>query len=66
MASIVWTPPDTLMCWVNEVGGKGDFELSELANVAKELGCTLNQLVMAWCISNSDVTTVVAGPSSAR
>ncbi len=35
----------------------------ELRPVADELGCTLAQLAIAWCVSNPDVSTVITGAS---
>jgi len=35
----------------------------ELRPVAEELGCTLAQLAIAWCLSNDDVSTVILGAS---
>jgi len=31
--------------------------------VAKELGCTLAQLAIAWCARNPNVSTVITGAS---
>ena len=35
----------------------------ELAGVAKELGCSLAQLAIAWCARNKNVSTVITGAS---
>jgi voltage-dependent potassium channel beta subunit len=35
----------------------------ELRPVAEELGCSLAQLAIAWCVSNPDVSTVITGAS---
>jgi len=32
-----------------------------LAELAKELGCSQAQLVLAWAIANKDVTTAILG-----
>ena len=34
-----------------------------LMPVAEELGCTMAQLALAWCLSNEDVSTVITGAS---
>jgi aryl-alcohol dehydrogenase-like predicted oxidoreductase len=31
--------------------------------VANELGCTLAQLALAWCLKNPNVSTVITGAS---
>jgi voltage-dependent potassium channel beta subunit len=35
----------------------------KLMVIAKELGCSLAQLAMAWCVSNENVSTVLVGAS---
>ena len=35
----------------------------ELSPLAKELGCTMAQLAIAWCVKNPDVSTVITGAS---
>jgi voltage-dependent potassium channel beta subunit len=35
----------------------------KLAPVAKELGCTMAQLAIAWCLKNPHVSTVITGAS---
>ena len=37
--------------------------VAELDRVAKELGCTLAQLALAWCAKNPHVSTVITGAS---
>jgi voltage-dependent potassium channel beta subunit len=37
--------------------------VGELETVAKELGCTLAQLAIAWCLKNPRVSTVITGAS---
>jgi voltage-dependent potassium channel beta subunit len=39
-------------------------KISQLAEVAKELDCSLAQLSIAWCLSNKNVSTVILGASS--
>jgi voltage-dependent potassium channel beta subunit len=36
----------------------------ELMPLAEELGCTMAQLAIAWCVKNPDVSTVITGASS--
>ncbi len=35
--------------------------VGELENVARDLGCTLAQLALAWCLANPNVSTVITG-----
>lgn len=35
----------------------------ELKPIAKELGCSLAQLALAWCVTNENVSTVIVGAS---
>ncbi len=35
----------------------------QLVPIAQELGCTLAQLALAWCLRNPDVSTVITGAS---
>ncbi|EIE23150.1 hypothetical protein COCSUDRAFT_66187 [Coccomyxa subellipsoidea C-169] len=35
--------------------------VDKLKPIAKELDCTLAQLALAWCLKNSDVSTVITG-----
>lgn len=37
--------------------------VSQLAEIAQELGCTVAQLALAWCSSNPRVSTVITGAS---
>lgn len=38
-------------------------KVQKLEEVAKELGCTLSQLSIAWCVKNPFVSTVITGAS---
>jgi len=38
-------------------------KVKALAPLAKELGCTLAQLAIAWCVKNPHVSTVITGAS---
>jgi voltage-dependent potassium channel beta subunit len=37
--------------------------VGELGTVADELGCSLAQLALAWCLKNTNVSTVITGAS---
>ena len=37
--------------------------VGKLETIAKELGCTVGQLALAWCASNPHVSTVITGAS---
>ena len=39
-------------------------KLRELANIAETLGCTLNQLSIAWCLKNECIQCVLVGAST--
>ena len=39
-------------------------KLNELEEVAKELGCTLSQLALAWTVANKDISTCILGAST--
>ncbi len=38
-------------------------KVRQLMPVAKDLGCTMAQLAIAWCLTNDDVSTVITGAS---
>jgi len=38
-------------------------KIRQLGNVAQDLGCTLSQLALAWCLCNPRVSTVITGAS---
>ncbi len=69
-------PPDSRLAlkgyewlreWVlNEQGRRNIEKVRELPAVAKDLGCTLPQLAIAWCLKNPDVSTVITGASKPR
>jgi voltage-dependent potassium channel beta subunit len=40
-------------------------KVKQLKPIAEELGCTLAQLGLAWCLSNPNVSTVITGASRA-
>ncbi|MBU8871743.1 MAG: aldo/keto reductase [Gemmatimonadales bacterium] len=44
--------------------GRGKVEkVKRLTPIARELGCTMAQLAIAWCLTNEDVSTVITGAS---
>ena len=40
-------------------------KVRKLAPIAREIGCTLAQLALAWCARNPNVSTVITGATSA-
>jgi voltage-dependent potassium channel beta subunit len=38
-------------------------KVQQLADVADDVGCSTAQLALAWCLTNSDVSTVITGAS---
>ena len=38
-------------------------KVRELTPIATELGCTMSQMALAWCLLNPDVSTVITGAS---
>ena len=40
--------------------------VKRLEPIARELGCTLGQLAIAWCLRNENVSTVILGASNAK
>ncbi len=47
----------------SERGRKRIETASKVADVARELGATLAQLALAWCLHNPNVSTVILGAS---
>ncbi|MDX2473878.1 MAG: aldo/keto reductase [Candidatus Krumholzibacteria bacterium] len=47
----------------SEAGQKKIETVRRLMPVAAELGCTMAQLAIAWCLTNDDVSTVITGAS---
>lgn len=41
-------------------------KVKNLVPIAKELDCTLSQLALAWCLTNSRVSSVIIGASSEK
>jgi voltage-dependent potassium channel beta subunit len=46
-----------------EAGRQKVAKVRQLTPIAQELGCTMAQLALAWCLSNDDVSTVITGAS---
>jgi voltage-dependent potassium channel beta subunit len=38
-------------------------QVKQLTKIADDLGCSVGQLAIAWCVSNSNVSTVILGAS---
>ncbi len=47
----------------NEEGLQKIEKVRKLMPVAQDLGCTMAQLAIAWCLTNDDVSTVITGAS---
>ncbi|HMS53879.1 MAG TPA: aldo/keto reductase [Fimbriimonadaceae bacterium] len=51
------------MSWLHDGLEEKLAKVKSLKAVADELGCTLSQLSIAWCLKNPDVTSVITGAS---
>ena len=40
--------------------------VSKLEPIAKDLGCSVGQLAIAWCLKNKNVSTVILGATSSE
>jgi voltage-dependent potassium channel beta subunit len=47
----------------SEAGRQKVAKVKQLMPIAEELGCTMAQLAIAWCLTNDDVSTVITGAS---
>lgn len=47
----------------SEEGQRRIEKVKELTPIAEELGCTMAQLAIAWCLKNPHVSTVITGAS---
>jgi len=47
----------------SEAGRVKVAKVKQLMPIAEELGCTMAQLAIAWCLTNDDVSTVITGAS---
>ena len=47
----------------SEEGQKNLSKVRQLASIATDLGCTMPQLALAWCLKNPHVSTVITGAS---
>jgi voltage-dependent potassium channel beta subunit len=55
--------------WAAILGGKvadRAAQVEKLRPIAAELGCTLAQLALAWCASNTNVSTVILGAKTLK
>ena len=59
LANYQWLRPEL----ENEAGQAKVAKVKQLEPVARDLGCTLAQLAIAWCLTNEDVSTVITGAS---
>ncbi len=48
---------------VGEEGRRRIDKMRSLEPLAKDMGCTLAQMALAWCLKNPDVSTVITGAS---
>ncbi len=52
--------------WIlNEDGKKRNVKVKDLIPIAKEIGVTMPELAIAWCLKNTNVSTVITGASNA-
>ncbi|MGH0138876.1 UNVERIFIED_CONTAM: hypothetical protein FKN15_068104 [Acipenser sinensis] len=49
---------------LSDDGRKQQAKLKELSLIAEQLGCTLPQLAVAWCLRNEGVSSVLLGTSN--
>jgi voltage-dependent potassium channel beta subunit len=47
----------------SQEGKEKILKVGQLMPIAEELGCTMAQLALAWCLVNQDVSTVITGAS---
>ena len=59
LANYQWLRPEL----ENEAGQAKVAKVKQLVPIADELGCSMAQLAIAWCLSNDDVSTVITGAS---
>ena len=50
----------------SEEGKRKIEKVKQLVPLARDLGCTLPQLGLAWCLKNPNVSTVITGASKAE
>ncbi len=53
LAKEAWLVPDNFMHLIEKT--------KQLSTLAQELNCTLSQLAIAWCLKNSNVSSVITG-----
>ncbi len=49
--------------FTDETALKNIEKVGQMMPIAKELGCTMAQLALAWCLTNPNVSTVITGAS---
>jgi voltage-dependent potassium channel beta subunit len=47
----------------SQEGKEKIIKVGQLMPIAEELGCTMAQLALAWCLLNQDISTVITGAS---
>jgi voltage-dependent potassium channel beta subunit len=47
----------------SEEGQRKIEKVKELSEIADEIGCSMSQLALAWCLKNPNVSTVITGAS---
>ena len=47
----------------SEEGRQKVEKVKQLTPIAADLGCTMAQMAIAWCLTNDDVSTVITGAS---
>jgi voltage-dependent potassium channel beta subunit len=50
----------------SEEGKKKIDKVRQLTGIAEDLGCSMAQLALAWCLKNPNVSTVITGASKAE
>jgi voltage-dependent potassium channel beta subunit len=50
----------------SEAGRAKVAKVKQLTPLAEELGCTMAQLAIAWCLTNDDISTVITGASGSE
>lgn len=50
----------------SEENQKNIQKVRQMTPIAKELGCSMAQLALAWCLKNPNVSTVITGASKAK
>ncbi len=48
----------------SDIGQKRIQQVAQMADIVRGLGATLSQVAIAWCLKNTDVSTVILGASN--